>query len=110
MEPPLKVITCRGGGFRGMQKLVKDKIIVEGSPISFEREADNAYDPNAIKAILLYERPDGEIENIHVCYVAASEAAILAPCLDQGNKLRGVVTRFINNTSFYATLEEEAEA
>lgn len=43
--------------------------------VSFEREKDNQYDPNAIKVL-----GNGE----HIAYIPASLASVIAPKLDAG--------------------------
>lgn len=48
--------------------------------VTLEREPTNKYDPNAIKVIAAA----GEVDGIHLGYVRATTAEVLAPRIDDG--------------------------
>lgn len=67
----------RGVSFRPIDAKAHVNQLKEGDSLLIEREADNAFDPNAIKVL----SADG---SLHLGYVAKEVAVELAPLMDEG--------------------------
>jgi hypothetical protein len=57
--------------------------IEPGEPITFEREPDNAFDPNAIKVLH---------NGLHMAYIERGQAAFISTYLDSGVAYRAFVS------------------
>ena len=46
--------------------------------LDLEREPDNKHDPNAIKVMSTWRKPDGTVHREHIGYVSREEAAVIS--------------------------------
>lgn len=80
-------IRCKVSGVKyGRRREYISKYVRIGSRFRFEREPDNAYDPNAIKVLLPVRNGRHLLE---IGYVPAKIAAGLAPRMDEGESFIG---------------------
>lgn len=64
--------------------------MLEGTELTLEREPDNRFDAYAIKVLF---------EGQHIGYIEASEAAYIAPEMDEGVPLTCTVTGFVTRSN-----------
>jgi hypothetical protein len=81
----------RGNNFRPVEAKAAFNELLPGNVLSLEREASNAYDPNAIMVC-------GQDNMIHLGYVAKEVAIELAPLMDEGKSFVCTVESHLQNS------------
>jgi hypothetical protein len=91
-----------GTGFEGRAKIIRQHVR-EGTPVKLRREPSNPHDPNAIAVLIAVPHMFGLFGARDACigYLKSGAAKGLAPKIDAGTEVSGVVR------SFYAPPEQE---